>query len=296
MADSQQTSDLDEIWQAALTQYKEATNADLGSLTVAESVDDILLEINESDKYFEKNCHDGSKLDTFRTLVSESLQSIQTITEDVSGALSEGFLPRTTILTAVRYMMTTAKHGSADYNKLTEFFNDLLHHLKYFKFLLEKPAPGLEIKNALVEVLSSVLQLCAFFVKRTKASRMSRAWRSLAGEDKELTEAYDHFHEMVDNVWSRLRLFTAASLRDIQEDLRKSEFRNALDDLSTLDFNATQREKMAKHQSGTCQWFIDHEVFEQWFSAEEASTLWCYGDPGCGKTILTFPLPFGVID
>lgn len=89
MVVSHQPTDVDKIWQAAIRRYKETTKVDLGSLTVAKSVDDILLEINDRDEGFKRKRHDKTKLDKFRTLVSKSLQPIQTITEVVSQALSE---------------------------------------------------------------------------------------------------------------------------------------------------------------------------------------------------------------
>ncbi|KAJ7572901.1 hypothetical protein C8J56DRAFT_805942, partial [Mycena floridula] len=59
-----------------------------------------------------------------------------------------------------------------------------------------------------------------------------------------------------------------------------------LDWISTLDFHATQRETLAKHAAATGEWFIQDSLFLDWLSGE-LRFLWCPGDPGVGKTILS---------
>ncbi|KAF7969706.1 hypothetical protein HWV62_26164 [Athelia sp. TMB] len=46
-------------------------------------------------------------------------------------------------------------------------------------------------------------------------------------------------------------------------------------------YNAARK----KHQSGTGSWFLDGSQFCEW-RERSGSTLWLYGGPGCGKTIL----------
>ncbi|KAF7975223.1 hypothetical protein HWV62_10176 [Athelia sp. TMB] len=46
-------------------------------------------------------------------------------------------------------------------------------------------------------------------------------------------------------------------------------------------YNAARK----KHQSGTGSWFLDGEQFRDW-KKRPGSTIWLYGGPGCGKTIL----------
>lgn len=53
---------------------------------------------------------------------------------------------------------------------------------------------------------------------------------------------------------------------------------NVLEGLSKLTFLSTQKDKFAKHHGGTCQWLLRSEEFQRWFSENQSSTLWCYGD------------------
>jgi len=38
--------------------------------------------------------------------------------------------------------------------------------------------------------------------------------------------------------------------------------------------------------SGTCEWFVKHELFKQWQESASSKILWASADPGCGKSVL----------
>ncbi|KAK0438150.1 uncharacterized protein EV420DRAFT_1280272 [Desarmillaria tabescens] len=57
--------------------------------------------------------------------------------------------------------------------------------------------------------------------------------------------------------------------------------------LSSLDYNAVQRNTLRKRVGDTGQWFLDSSKFRSWVDGSGTSrTLWCPGDPGAGKTVL----------
>lgn len=93
MTVSKEASGLGSVWQNAVVRYQETTKVDLGSLAQANSVEDILIEINKSAEKFGRKRHDNSKLDRFRSLVSDSLLPIQVMTEMVSQVLSDVWCP-----------------------------------------------------------------------------------------------------------------------------------------------------------------------------------------------------------
>ncbi|KXX83103.1 Ankyrin repeat domain-containing protein 50 [Madurella mycetomatis] len=37
---------------------------------------------------------------------------------------------------------------------------------------------------------------------------------------------------------------------------------------------------------GTCEWFINHNLFQQWRESNSSNMLWVSADPGCGKSVL----------
>ncbi|KAL6232559.1 hypothetical protein BDW75DRAFT_232694 [Aspergillus navahoensis] len=60
-----------------------------------------------------------------------------------------------------------------------------------------------------------------------------------------------------------------------------------LAELSSLTFEAKQRDVYRQHGQGTCEWLLSSDAFQQWFNNEHSSTIWCHGIPGSGKTVLT---------
>ncbi|KAK0709428.1 ankyrin repeat-containing domain protein [Lasiosphaeria miniovina] len=37
---------------------------------------------------------------------------------------------------------------------------------------------------------------------------------------------------------------------------------------------------------GTCEWFVNHQLFRKWQESSSSSMLWVSADPGCGKSVL----------
>ncbi|KFA79428.1 hypothetical protein S40288_09881 [Stachybotrys chartarum IBT 40288] len=57
------------------------------------------------------------------------------------------------------------------------------------------------------------------------------------------------------------------------------------------DFNVGQYEQRPpKPIAGTCQWIRAHQSFVSWIEDGRNTLLWLTGDPGCGKTILSYSL------
>ncbi|CAD6584369.1 MAG: hypothetical protein ASARMPRED_001750 [Alectoria sarmentosa] len=69
----------------------------------------------------------------------------------------------------------------------------------------------------------------------------------------------------------------------------RGEDRFFLRQLSTLDFTAMQKESYSKRHGKTGQWLLDSPDFQSWLKSEDAqhSVLWCPGNPGVGKTVIT---------
>ncbi|KAJ8128503.1 hypothetical protein O1611_g5132 [Lasiodiplodia mahajangana] len=65
------------------------------------------------------------------------------------------------------------------------------------------------------------------------------------------------------------------------KDRRDKVLRN----LPTLPYR-DRKDRNPKPVQGTCQWFINHEVFRQWQDDTSSSLLWVSADPGCGKSVL----------
>jgi len=68
-----------------------------------------------------------------------------------------------------------------------------------------------------------------------------------------------------------------------QRDQKRQEI---LDWLTPTDYTSKQADSFGRRQPGTGQWFLDSTEFKGW-KGTSGQTLFCPGNPGVGKTILT---------
>lgn len=47
-----------------------------------------------------------------------------------------------------------------------------------------------------------------------------------------------------------------------------------------------RKERNCERISGTCEWFINHSLFQNWNKYQESSLLWMSADPGSEKSVL----------
>ncbi|KAN0081128.1 Ankyrin repeat-containing domain protein [Elaphomyces granulatus] len=68
------------------------------------------------------------------------------------------------------------------------------------------------------------------------------------------------------------RLRTAKEI-DILKRLNKSPYRD-------------RKERNPDRIQGTCEWFVTHKLFRDWYESKSSTMLWVSADPGCGKSVL----------
>lgn len=56
--------------------------------------------------------------------------------------------------------------------------------------------------------------------------------------------------------------------------------------VSDLDYSCVQEEVLNHRFGSTGAWLLQHEEFKNWFEGDGSSLLWCWGNPGAGKTVL----------
>jgi hypothetical protein len=74
------------MWKSAVARYEAIAGVQVQQLAKAENVAQILKDIDDKEAKFTTHRHDGSKLDKFRSLVSQSLAPIQSIADIVAQA------------------------------------------------------------------------------------------------------------------------------------------------------------------------------------------------------------------
>ena len=72
----------------------------------------------------------------------------------------------------------------------------------------------------------------------------------------------------------------------MKEDQKLQQHAAILKWLSPTDFLTQQHDIITRREQGTGQWFIDSPKFKRWLKGSD-KTLFCYGMPGAGKTMMT---------
>ena len=62
--------------------------------------------------------------------------------------------------------------------------------------------------------------------------------------------------------------------------------KNALSELTTIDFDTIHEDISSRRANLTGGWFLESAQFTSWRTHQSSSTLWCPGIPGSGKTTL----------
>ncbi len=75
--------------------------------------------------------------------------------------------------------------------------------------------------------------------------------------------------------------------KDHSDWMQSERTRKILDWLSPLDYCNKHHDIASKRHEGTGEWFLVSEKFTAWLSGSADSVLWCPGEPGAGKTVIT---------
>lgn len=71
-----------------------------------------------------------------------------------------------------------------------------------------------------------------------------------------------------------------------EQEQRKLKRGAVLKDLNAQDYEDAHAKHNKKRHGNSGQWLLDSEEFDQWLSRQSGGLLWCYGNPGFGKTVL----------
>src|SRR4029077_8281505 len=107
------------------------------------------------------------------------------------------------------------------------------------------------------------------------------------------TSNFDFY--FVSRDWSELKVYAHAwiditdplvGIRETQKDLAREAKEIGI--LKSLD-KSPYRDRKDRNPiriQGTCEWFVDHELFRDWQESRSSRMLWVFADPGCGKSVL----------
>ncbi|KAF3768506.1 hypothetical protein M406DRAFT_336936 [Cryphonectria parasitica EP155] len=113
----------------------------------------------------------------------------------------------------------------------------------------------------------------------TAAALAKELLEVIDGDDVEGASRVDEIMEQLCEDVSQIRSTT----KDIQQDLH---FQEVMKWLSPPDPSTNNNKALQQRHEGTGQWFLDSQEYSKWKTTQKSS-LWLYGIPGCGKTILS---------
>ena len=154
--------------------------------------------------------------------------------------------------------------------------------------LLQWPLQKTEIRVQ-IDSLHKYLQIFQFSIN-LEGLEMLRQTRDLVDSraGAHVTESLSSISEFsnADLMNTITKFQTSSDLNRLQEQ-RETDLKEVLTTFSTLDFRAKQADNFGKHHPNTYSEFLENHRFTEWFESSNCFVLWCPGNPGAGKSVLT---------
>ena len=147
----------------------------------------------------------------------------------------------------------------------------------------------------LVETLQKYIQVFQFALTikgskilaqtSQKASEIMNTSKTLSQTQSEILEALCTLpqHDEIIAELHKIRI----DLGSVRSQSQKAIEQDFLHEISTLDFHSKQKHAYSKRHASTGQWLLETEQFKNWLKGKGSPVLWCPGNPGTGKTVLT---------
>jgi hypothetical protein len=186
-------SDIGALWKHALKSYKENCDIDLNS-TAHHNWDISTIEAEQSrllDR-FKSFRHSGSSVDKLRGFVVRNTEIIKTVATHIADAASAAFPPSAAIVTAFNYCLNASQAVSDDYDLILNFFDSMNSFLERMSLLEHRLPKDRAYQVFVVNVLESLLVVCAIAKKYRDEGRLKK-WASalIHNQDPKLKDAYD---------------------------------------------------------------------------------------------------------
>ncbi|KAJ0377200.1 hypothetical protein COL26b_004642 [Colletotrichum chrysophilum] len=177
--------DVKDLWQEALKGYQGIVGFSLERKF--DNVQSMLDFGTEQMNKFHKFRHDKGKVDRLRTLLASNLDYVEKGANQIIEAASPAFPPAAAIGTALTYILQACRSVSADYDIVIVFFEDMNSFLQRISILESRLPQKRAYQNCLMEVFTSLLNMCGFAHKYIELGRFKKWITNLfQGEDSEL--------------------------------------------------------------------------------------------------------------
>jgi hypothetical protein len=217
-------SDIGSLWDQALKSYTTETGIKLGDYQQKTwNVFQIAMDQENQLQTFKNLRHDESRLDKARSMIAKNSEYIQKAAEMIADAASTAFPPSSGILTAITYVISTAKNVSADYDVIEAFLDVMGTFLQRLTLLEGKLPPEEAYRKRLMKVFCSLLKLCGIVQQYTKKWGRFKHWARalIEGSDDKLKGAYDDLNNDLTDLEKTTLMKTLSTVLETSEDVKK---------------------------------------------------------------------------
>ncbi|OBT69142.1 hypothetical protein VE03_02000 [Pseudogymnoascus sp. 23342-1-I1] len=279
-------------WKESVEYYEGASvGDDAVQQAVAVALNEPLTSADSYSKVIAKALlKDNAQQDTISGRTKVCMSKVFPVLSVVLGVVSfsadaAGLLPLKITANALSQVVTLASDEHSSSVAVIEGLEELSDHQQFLNsfsslnFELDNGTDSILVKATnLLVAITDFLRISIQFLQKHFARRV---WDKVTTDDvnaamKSLQNARQNFDRVVHGAAAAIVL-----RRDNEEVTRK-----ALDNMSPLTFKKTHDDVVRNRLDKSGKWLLEHPKFDKWLHGD-ILTLWCPGEAGAGKTVLT---------
>ncbi|VUC33388.1 unnamed protein product [Clonostachys rosea] len=292
----------DEIWEEAIETYHATTKRTIPEQEVFRRIcgpEDLRKHLQEHQSQFKGFTSSDEKI---LNRVNAAIRPFMRLSERTSSShAASPFYLASPIIGATLFMFQAAGDIAQSYKWIGELFGKLEGYTDRLDEYIKGEVPP-PLKKNIVKVFACFLKILAcseIIMKTTKLKKYTKAL--FLGHDENITKAFDELERLFEEEHGLVNAIVLATSQQIREDGQKIllsseaaqmevETKQLREDIiqwsSSTNFTAQYYDYLEKRQKDTGTWFLEDPKFRDWVEGQGNSTLFCYGSPGAGKTIM----------
>lgn len=164
--------DITSLWNEAVEAWNLTTGIPLAG-SQFKSTNEMIQFGHAGAEAFQSWRHGDKRVDKLRTLFMQNIGFIETGANQLIAAASGAFPPAAAIGTALTLVLGGCKNQKADYDAVVNFFEDMNNFLQRVTIIEKRVPRKPAYQNALMDVFSSLLHMCAVARKFVDIGRFS---------------------------------------------------------------------------------------------------------------------------
>ncbi|TFY51312.1 hypothetical protein EVG20_g11059, partial [Dentipellis fragilis] len=292
-----------DVWKAAIERYEADTSIKISvasrALVSITSVDGLLEMIEQKQNRFMEYRKRGER-------IKGALRPVLDIIGALAGALGEGialsFPPGKAVFVAVKSLVDATRNVKAHYDAIIDIF-ERMHNflLRCETYLGQGVNISSDVQQKIVKIFAHLLLVVGIVIKDMKRGRLNDFVHGVFVKNTGIQDALGKLDQLTreeaqavqaaiyDGVGQTLNAVTGLTdvVKGLADAQRAAELRDCYHWLSAPDpwVNHNAAQDKLSHEQNTGQWIFDNTEFVEW-KDNVHSSMWLYGKPGGGKSVL----------